>query len=74
MKAMIHTLAIVATSFVMMAAPAHAESCRDASDTSPRHAGLPVCKPEGTVPEPSSPLLFLAAASVAGLVLRMRKK
>jgi hypothetical protein len=74
MKAVINTLAIVATSFVMFAGPAHAESCRDATDTSVRHAGLPVCKPTGNVPEPSSPLLFVAAAGVAGLVLRMRKK
>lgn len=34
--------------------------------------GPPQCAAE--VPEPSSPLLFLAAAGVAGVVLKIRKK
>jgi hypothetical protein len=76
MKAVINTLAILATSFVVMAGPAHAGMCRDADNTDPAYKDLPVCAatPTGEVPEPSSPLLFLAAAGMAGIVMRMRKK
>lgn len=74
MKAMIKTFAFVATSLVVMAGPAHAEACREPGNTLPKYAALPVCKPSADVPEPSSPLLFVAAAAMGGLVLRMRKK
>jgi hypothetical protein len=74
MKAMIKSFAFVATSLVLMSGPAHADACRDASNTNPKYASLPVCKPTADVPEPSSPLLFVAAAAMGGLVLRMRKK
>lgn len=36
-------------------------------------ANGPEC-PATELPEPSSPLLFLAAAGIAGVVLRIRKK
>lgn len=36
--------------------------------------GPPSCDVPHELPEPSSPLLFLAAAGVAGIVLKIRKK
>ena len=63
----------VAATLVLLSGQAQARGCRAADNNDPDYATLPVCTAVTQVPEPSSPLLFVAAAGVAGLVFRLRK-
>jgi hypothetical protein len=69
MKVVIAKAAFVLAALAAVNTSAVATPCEIVPGTFP-----PVCKPTGEVPEPSSPLLFLAAAAVAGVVLKIRKK
>lgn len=72
MKTIIINAVLVSASLFVFNSNALADSCPsgefDIVD------GVPVCKVVNDVPEPSSPMLFLVAAGVAGIVLKMRKK
>lgn len=69
MKVVFAKVAFALAALTAVNSSAFATSCEIQPGTFP-----PVCKPVGEVPEPSSPLLFLAAAAVAGVVLKIRKK
>jgi hypothetical protein len=71
MKVVVAKLAIAVAALAAVHTSAFATPCEIVPGTFP-----PVCVPTPTaeVPEPSSPMLFLAAFAVAGIVVKIRKK